>query len=85
MSALMNERVEYLQAELKHWQEIAGEGVQIEHRLRTEALQAVAAERERCAAVCDDIGNDLGGLAGEIAWKCAAAIRRGEQSDQRGQ
>jgi len=41
--------IKELQAEIERLREIAGQGLQIEHRLRKELLTAIAAERERCA------------------------------------
>ena len=46
--------------------------------------EAVAAERERCARVCEEISNSMYWLNNrkEIAEDCAAAIRYGRNNDQ---
>lgn len=42
-------------------------------QLKSELAKAVAAERERCALVCEEFYS-----VENIAQKCAAAIRKGE-------
>ena len=50
-------------------------------RIEKVAAEAVKQEREACAQVCEIVGEDGAGAAGEV-WsdRCAAAIRaRGQQ------
>ena len=49
-------------------------------QLEREIAKAIAAERERCARVCEEISNSMYWLNNrkEIAEDCAAAIRKGE-------
>jgi len=49
-------------------------------QLERELAEAVAAERERCAKVCEEMANSRYQLKEsiEIMWACAAEIRKGE-------
>ena len=54
----------------------------LEEVFETAVTKAVAAERERCARVCNDIAEDCKQIAEHsavlAALRCAAAIRKGE-------
>ena len=55
--------LEYAEDELREWSK----------KLERELAKAVAAERERCALVCEEFYSVEG-----VAQKCAEAIRKGE-------
>lgn len=77
-------------AELKYWEDeadalraaLADADILMEEREQqlTEALEAVADERARCATVCREVadGYDDGEARNVVARKCAEAIERGE-------
>lgn len=46
-----------------------------------DAKRAIAAERERCAKVCENMPRGVGDEGGRVdasPWQCATAIRKGE-------
>jgi len=66
---------ERLQDEIVTWKRAAGKYVAD----CTNVDEAVAAERERCARICDEIASRFDMTVGECpAATCAAAIREGE-------
>ena len=54
-----------------------GDAVRRVLRDREAAVEAVAAERARCAAVCRKVAAGYDGHAGAVARQCAEAIERG--------